>query len=97
MEKIGFQLPDSNETVDFFVLEQTRINGADYILVTDSEDAPVCAYADDIVLVGSNTRLSLNTLSTPMAITNLLISAIRIASKNRKTTKNSEDFRKYSV
>ena len=38
MEKIGFQLLDSNETVDFFVLEQTRINGADYILVTDSED-----------------------------------------------------------
>ena len=38
MEKIGFQLPDSNETVDFFVLEQTRINGADYILVTDAED-----------------------------------------------------------
>ena len=38
MEKIVFQLPDSNETVDFFVLEQTRINGADYILVTDSED-----------------------------------------------------------
>ena len=38
MEKIVFQLPDSQETVDFFVLEQTRINGADYILVTDAED-----------------------------------------------------------
>ena len=38
MEKIGFQLPDSQETVYFFVLEQTRINGADYILVTDAED-----------------------------------------------------------
>ena len=38
MEKISFQLPDSQETVDFFVLEQTRINGADYILVTDAED-----------------------------------------------------------
>ena len=38
MEKIVFQLPDSRETVDFFVLEQTRINGADYILVTDAED-----------------------------------------------------------
>ena len=38
MEKITFQLPDSEETVDFFVLEQTRINGSDYILVTDSED-----------------------------------------------------------
>ena len=38
MEKISFQLPDSQDTVDFFVLEQTRINGADYILVTDAED-----------------------------------------------------------
>ena len=38
MEKIVFQLPDSQETVDFFVLEQTRINGADYILVTDAEE-----------------------------------------------------------
>ncbi len=38
MEKIAFQLPDSQKTVDFFVLEQTRINGADYILVTDAED-----------------------------------------------------------
>ena len=38
MEKITFQLPDSQETVDFFVLEQTRINGTDYILVTDSQD-----------------------------------------------------------
>ena len=38
MEKIVFQLPDSQETVYFFVLEQTRINGADYILVTDAED-----------------------------------------------------------
>ena len=38
MEKIVFQLPDSQETVDFFVLEQTRINGADYILVTDEEE-----------------------------------------------------------
>lgn len=38
IEKIPFQLPDSDETVDFFVLEQTRINGTDYILVTDSEE-----------------------------------------------------------
>ena len=38
MEKIAFQLPDSQKTVDFFVLEQTRINGKEYILVTDSEE-----------------------------------------------------------
>lgn len=38
MEKIRFELADSGESVDFFVLEQTRINGSNYILVTDSEE-----------------------------------------------------------
>lgn len=38
MEKISFELPDSGESVDFYVLEQTRINGTNYILVTDSEE-----------------------------------------------------------
>lgn len=38
MEKIRFELADSEESVDFFVLEQTRINGTNYILVTDSEE-----------------------------------------------------------
>lgn len=35
MEKIKFQLDD--ETVDFFVIEETKINGIDYILVTEEE------------------------------------------------------------
>ncbi len=38
MEKIRFNLEDSGEAAEFFVLEQTRINGMDYILVTDSEE-----------------------------------------------------------
>lgn len=37
MEKIKFQ-SDGAETVEFFVLEQTTINGTSYILVTDSEE-----------------------------------------------------------
>lgn len=37
MEKINFTF-DTDETVEFFVLEQTKINGETYILVTDSED-----------------------------------------------------------
>ena len=44
MEKIVFQLPDSQETVDFFVLEQTKIKGYEYILVTDSEEEEAEAY-----------------------------------------------------
>ena len=37
MEKIRFVSEDLQET-DFFVLEQTKVNGVSYILVTDSEE-----------------------------------------------------------
>lgn len=37
MEKITFT-PDGEETVDFYVLEQTTIGGVNYILVTDAEE-----------------------------------------------------------
>lgn len=36
MEKIIFT-PDGEEAVAFYVLEQTRLGGVDYLLVTDSE------------------------------------------------------------
>ena len=38
MEKIKFTFEDTKEEVEFFVLEQTRISGKNYILVTDSEE-----------------------------------------------------------
>ena len=38
MEKIIFTFEDTKEEVEFFVLEQTKVNGNSYILVTDSED-----------------------------------------------------------
>ena len=44
MEKITC-LTDNNEPVVFFVLEQTRINGKNYLLVTDVEDENVGADA----------------------------------------------------
>ena len=37
MEKIRFRSEEMQEEVDFFVLEQTKVNGVSYILVTDSE------------------------------------------------------------
>ena len=43
MEKIKFAFGDGNGEDEFFVLEQTKINGATYILVTDSvEDDAEC-------------------------------------------------------
>ena len=38
MEKIKFMSEEMKTEVEFFVLEQTRINGVSYILVTDSEE-----------------------------------------------------------
>ena len=37
MEKILFT-PEGEESVEFYVLEQTRIGGKNYILVTDTEE-----------------------------------------------------------
>ena len=38
MEKIKFTFEDAGESVEFFVLEQTKLNGSVYILVTDSQE-----------------------------------------------------------
>ncbi len=37
MEKITF-MSDSGDPIEFYVLEQTRIAGTDYILVTEEEE-----------------------------------------------------------
>lgn len=37
MEKITFA-GEGDEILEFYVLEQTRLNGTDYILVTESDD-----------------------------------------------------------
>ncbi|WP_099468893.1 DUF1292 domain-containing protein [Konateibacter massiliensis] len=44
MEKIEFMIDD--ETVEFFVLEETKINGINYILVTEEEEGD----ADALIL-----------------------------------------------
>ena len=38
MEKIKFSFADGEDAAEFFVLEQTRISGVNYILVADSEE-----------------------------------------------------------
>ncbi|MCR5654869.1 MAG: DUF1292 domain-containing protein [Lachnospiraceae bacterium] len=45
MEKVSFVL-DNNETVEFYVLEQTRLGGKDYLLVTEEEEGD----ADALIL-----------------------------------------------
>ncbi len=43
MEKITFQ-PEGETPVDFYVLEQARIGGINYILVTDKEEGDSDAF-----------------------------------------------------
>ena len=43
MERIKF-VTDTGETVEFYVEEQTRVNGVDYILVSDSMEEEANAY-----------------------------------------------------
>lgn len=38
MDKITLTPEDTGEAIDFFVLEQTRVAGKTYILVTDKEE-----------------------------------------------------------
>lgn len=43
MEKLKFELEDGT-TVDFYVEEQTKVGGVNYLLVTDSQDDEADAY-----------------------------------------------------
>ncbi len=38
MEKAEFHDPESGETVDFYVLEETKLGGCNYLLVTDAAE-----------------------------------------------------------
>ena len=44
MNKIEFCPVGEDKTVGFFVVEETRINGASYLLVTETEDDEAEAY-----------------------------------------------------
>lgn len=37
-ERLTFTFEDGKEQVEFFVLEETKLNGKSYLLVADSED-----------------------------------------------------------
>ena len=37
-EKVKLTVPETGEEVEFYVIEQTRINNTNYILVTESDD-----------------------------------------------------------
>ena len=44
METITLKAPDTGESIEFYVLEQTCINGMNYILATEEESEDSDAY-----------------------------------------------------
>ncbi len=44
MEKIEFRPAEGGETAWFYVVEETRINGVSYLLVTETEEEEAEAY-----------------------------------------------------
>ena len=44
MEKVVFIDPETKEEIEFFVVEETQINGTKYLLVTEEEDGDSDAY-----------------------------------------------------
>ncbi len=68
----------------YFMTEQiaryAKKKRAKVLSITDSPEAGVVKYADMFLTVRSTTRMFLNTASAPMALINLLVSAIKIES-----------------
>lgn len=68
MEKVNFIDPDTQEEIEFFVLEETVLNGTKYLFVTEEEDEDCDAYilkevgteGDESIyeLVGDDTELA---------------------------------------
>lgn len=44
MEKVTFVDPQTKESIDFFVVEETQVNGTRYFFVTEEEDGDCDAY-----------------------------------------------------
>ena len=68
MEKVTFVDPQTKESIDFFVVEETQVNGTRYFFVTEEEDGDCDAYIlkevatedDDVVceMVDDDTELA---------------------------------------
>lgn len=44
MEKVKFVDPDTKEEIEFFVVEETKVNGTRYLFVTEEEEEDCEAY-----------------------------------------------------
>ena len=66
------------------IAEHAAKEGCKVLAITDSPNAPIVKFANQTLLVPSSTRLFLNTVSIPMALVNVLTSALDIINSYRK-------------
>lgn len=80
----------------YFVTEQVaeygRKMGAKVLVITDNGNTRIAKVADELLLAPCTTRLSINTLSTPMELITLLTSAVKIEGENSKKNNIGEAF-----
>lgn len=69
------------------IAEHAAKEGCKVLVITDSQNAPIVRFASQTLLVPSSTRLFLNTVSIPMALINVLTSALDIVNSYRKDGK----------
>ena len=69
--------PDYYRMTEKFV-EYAHKKGRNVILLTDSEKAPLCRYSDLVLIAGTKNRLFLNSMGNPMAMVNMIASALNI-------------------
>ena len=67
------------------IVEYAKKNGVKVILISNSKDVEIKEYCDYILEAPTITRLFMNTLTNPMAIVNLLTSAMMILQGTMKT------------
>lgn len=60
------------------IAEFSKKSGAKVIGITNVEESPIAEFSDVLLLAPSSTRLFMNNLSSPMAVINLLASAVEI-------------------
>lgn len=68
--------------------------GRKVILLTDSEKAPLCRYSDLTLVANTKNRLFLNSMGNPMAMVNMIASAlnIRLSAMQRTEDDPKEEF-----
>lgn len=79
---IAFSFPDYYFMTDK-LMEYAKNNGTQVILITDSAENEQIEYSNYHLIAPSMTRMFLNSLSAPMALLNILASALKIKKKEK--------------